>query len=364
MDIESDPKNGYLEDDDLMPLASPDSHEATRPQQPGCHILPVPPLPTSAIHSDDHSQFLRHFIGPMPYAIAAPQIHKTRRFLSKVAHGDIGSIHGQDGESVSDELLWRVIQRSKHASDWDRDMNPSRREELIHKLKRSVWSGMPEAIRKRERGTWTGKSGIKWVGESFQIGQDILGDNSMSLASCQYTESQLHLPDDNASSSPSGFSASRQRDASTSFPVQNGDQASSSSLWYESLDIESEAHDTGTSQFNESIETEPGRSDMALLPQPVATLSNSKLAITTEDVGKANSDFPFQDSSALGSEPRYPLPTESRETVPGVNFANEENCPESPQAPPINVSGVAVSDQEQPASSAEPPMRGSVKAPS
>ena len=345
--------------------------------QPTCtHFPSIPPPPTPVVHSDDHSQVLRHFIGPMPYAIAVPQIRKTRRFLSKIVHGDQAATDGQDDETVSDDLLWRVIQRSKHGSDWDRDMNPSRREDLIRKLKQSVWSGVPEAVRKKKRGTWFRESSVKWVGESFQIGQDILGHSGpVPLTASQPFESQRNSPDDNASLSPSGFSASRQTEGGRPFhtasSVQNGYQASSSSFHYENTDIEAGPHDASTSQFSDGIETHFGRSDSVLLPQPAARTSNFEPVITAKDTGKAEPDVPHQRPSALRPEPQ--LPMESRKTVRGVNFADEGNYPGSLPEPPADVSrsdgqlpntrgAGAVSDQVRQASIVEAPMRGSVKA--
>lgn len=134
----------------------------------------VPTAPSTVSTNNAHFHQERHFIGPVPTAIAAPQLRRTERVFHALTRRNTStSSNEQQGEDISDERLWRFIVRTKsRPDDWAHDVDPSRREELIKRVKQSAWYKLDHQNKKSHKIQKT-----KWTGDSFEIGKDILGNN-------------------------------------------------------------------------------------------------------------------------------------------------------------------------------------------
>jgi hypothetical protein len=161
---------------------------------------PAPSTLTSSLRLTDHSieSRTRFFIGPVPISVAAPQIKQTRRVMETLTRvKSFTSIHSADNASeaddtqatsdlneYSDERLWRFIRRtqagSSDDSSWGDGITPHLRGELIMKLKSSAWLSDP----KSKQHTRT-----QWLGDSFEIGKDILGQSNIRFSSIPPTTS-------------------------------------------------------------------------------------------------------------------------------------------------------------------------------
>ena len=161
------------------------------------------PAPASLPLHSDHRHLKRFFIGPLPKQ-GLVQIQESRRILRSLAHLDSSGDDYDSLASISEERLWRVIQRTREraASDWEHDQEPGLRDELVQKLRNSPWSGL--ASKKPSTKT-------KWVGDTFEVGTDLLGtpvlveDNppsSRGAASMRATAPSTSRPATDMTSSP------------------------------------------------------------------------------------------------------------------------------------------------------------------
>jgi len=128
------------------------------------------------------STLKRIFIGPYPVAIASPQLKRTHNVIQSLSRTfSEGSETSARSDNITDENLWRFVKEYAHHSDasrWDTELDPSLREELVNRLKRSAW--LPNAKQRQE---------TNWVGDTFEIGTDLLGRNLFAKDALSQVES-------------------------------------------------------------------------------------------------------------------------------------------------------------------------------
>lgn len=169
-------------------------------------VLPSPsdyvrPIPGTSRTTVPHCQALKRiFIGPFPISIAAPQLKHTHNVIQTLSSAFSESGDSADSGDSLDESLWRFVReyiRRSEDSQWDAELNPGLREELVNRLKKSPW--LPNAGQREV---------AKWVGDTFEIGTDIFGANSVALgpspqvASSHAFSSKGKAPSPHASAPP------------------------------------------------------------------------------------------------------------------------------------------------------------------
>lgn len=155
---------------------------------PEITLVPAPSL--TSVSSNHSSALKRVFIGPYPVAIAEPQIKRTRHVLKAVSRKlrdrdtDASSIASSSlpphaprtnsvgtGQESLDDSLWHFIKEQARKSDdsrWETELSTGAREELVNRVKSSAW--MPNSSLKQKQHT-------KWIGDTFEVGTDLLGAN-------------------------------------------------------------------------------------------------------------------------------------------------------------------------------------------
>ncbi|KDQ11404.1 hypothetical protein BOTBODRAFT_57377 [Botryobasidium botryosum FD-172 SS1] len=114
----------------------------------------------------DHHAVRRFFIGPMPETVAAPEIRKRRsHFLDGSRQTPKDGTEGFLGLK-KDRLFHLFLSEGGRKEDWSREEERGLRDELLTKWKNSGWAGVDNKKRLSNR---------RWIGQSFEIGQDPLG---------------------------------------------------------------------------------------------------------------------------------------------------------------------------------------------